>query len=88
MKAILILAGNYSVCNATKKIWLDACSESNIQLDTLELSDEAGENYAKELRLKSFPALIIDNKVIAVGHPDPQTAKSVLNTLVSKRMPS
>lgn len=84
MKAILILAGNYSACNITKQIWHDACSENNIKLDTLELSNEDGENYAKELRLKSFPALIIDEKVIAVGHPDLQTAKNILNTLPSK----
>lgn len=78
MKAILILAGPYSSCNATKIIWEEACMSKNMELKTYDLTQKEGQELSSELNIKSFPALIINNKVVAVGHPDEQSAKKVM----------
>lgn len=77
MDAILILAGPYSSCNETQRIWEKLCVDKGIKLTVFDLTNEDGKNLANKLNIKSFPALIIDNKVIAVGHPNEETAKNV-----------
>jgi glutaredoxin len=79
MKAILILAGPYSSCMATQEIWEDSCAEYNIELESFDLSNEAAQRYIEQFNLKSFPALIINNKVVAVGHPTNLTAIKLLS---------
>jgi len=81
MKAILILAGPYSSCSATELIWKEACKDKDITLTTFDSTHDVGLELSSELNVKSFPALIIDNKVIAVGHPDEKSAKKVISSI-------
>ncbi len=81
MKAILILAGPYSSCLATENIWRDNCSKNNIEFEMYDLTDNIGKEQAEKLNIKSFPALIVNNKVVAVGHPDEKTAEKLIQTL-------
>lgn len=81
MKLILILAGPYSSCMSTQQIWQDACLTHQIKLEIFNLEDEKGQAIAKQYALKSFPALIVDEKITAVGHPDKQTAEKIIADL-------
>lgn len=81
MKAVLILAGPYSSCVATQNIWQDSCSKHDIEFEIHDLTDNIGKELAEKLNIKSFPALIINKKVVAVGHPDEQTAEKLIQTL-------
>lgn len=81
MKAILILAGPYSSCSATELIWKEACKDKNITLTTFDSSQNEGLKLSTELKVKSFPALIINNKVIAVGHPDEKSAQKIISNI-------
>ena len=77
MKAILILAGSDSSNSATDLIWNEACNNKGITLTTLDSTHNDGQKLSSQLNVKSFPALIIDNKIVAVGHPDKQSAACV-----------
>jgi len=81
MKAILILAGPYSSCSATEFIWKEACKDRDITLTTLDSTLNEGQKLSVELNIKSFPALIINNKVVAVGHPDEKSAAKIISNL-------
>ncbi len=81
MEAILILAGPYSSCNATQIIWEEQCNNKNIELKIFDLTHKDGQELSSKLNIKSFPALVINNKVVAVGHPDKQTAQKVIQAL-------
>ncbi|MCW8901133.1 MAG: thioredoxin family protein [Gammaproteobacteria bacterium] len=83
MKAILILAGPYSSCAATKNIWQDICLKHNINFETHDLSESIGKKIAVKMSLKSFPALLINDKVVAVGHPSEQAAEKVIQAIVA-----
>ena len=78
MKAILILAGSDSSNSATELIWKEACKNRGITLTTLDSTHNDGQKLSSKLHVKSFPALIIDDKIIAVGHPDKQSAAGVI----------
>ena len=82
MKAILILAGAYSSCNATELIWKKICKDKGISLTAYNSTHDKGLELSSELNIKSFPALIIDNIVVAVGHPDERSAKKVIANIV------
>ena len=81
MKAILILAGPYSSCDSTKHIWQELCNKKNLELETHNLSETNGKDIAAKHNLKSFPALIVKDKVVAVGHPNNEVAIKVFNSL-------
>ncbi len=78
MKAILILAGSYSSCDATENIWKNICLKNNIEIEVYNLSNSQGKEIARKLNVKSFPVLIIDKKVVAVGHPDEKKAENLI----------
>lgn len=82
MKSILILAGRYSSCMSTQEIWQNACQKYNIELEIMDLEHDDGQVTAKQYDLKSFPALIVDEKITAVGHPDKQTAEKIIADLI------
>ena len=81
MKAILILAGPFSSCDSTKNIWQDLCKKNNLALETYDLSETIGKDIAAKHNVKSFPALIVMDKVVAVGHPTEDIANKVFDSL-------
>lgn len=82
MKAILILAGPYSSCDATKIVWQDICLKNNIEFEEHDLSDGIGKELASKHNIKSFPAFLVNDKVVAVGHPDESAAEKVIEALI------
>lgn len=80
MKAILILAGSYSSCKATELIWQEVCRTENIELETFDLTHKEGQELSSKLSVKSFPALIINDKIVAVGHPDKKDALKIIKS--------
>lgn len=81
MKLILVIAGRYSSCQVSKQIWQNECLKHNIEIDVLDLENENGQIFATQFNLKSFPALIMGKKIIAVGHPDTETAEKIITSL-------
>lgn len=85
MKLTLILAGSYTTCMSTKEIWQKACSHHHIDIEVFDLNDINGKQIAEQLNIKSFPALIVDEKVAAVGHPDKQAAERIISDLIKSQ---
>lgn len=84
MKLILILAGPYSSCISTQQIWQNACQKHHLELEAVDLEHDNGQAITKQYNIKSFPALIVDGKITAVGNPDKQTAEKIIASLVSE----
>jgi hypothetical protein len=82
MKAILILAGPYSSCNATEIIWKEACKTKNIEIEVFDLTQKEGQELSAKLSIKSFPALIFNNKIVAVGHPNEEDSLKVIKSII------
>lgn len=84
MKLTLILAGPYTSCTATRDIWSEVCHARKIEIEIFNLGEKEGENKASQYNLKTFPALIHDHTVIAVGHPSKEDAFEIITNLVLK----
>lgn len=82
MKATLILAGPYSSCIETKNIWQSLCLKNNIDFEMHDLTTSKAKEITEKMHIKSFPALIIDNNVVAVGHPNIENANKVIQEIL------
>lgn len=83
MKVQLVLAGPYSSCRETEKIWRSACSQQGLELEVLDLEHSEGESLSRNLNLTSYPALIVNNIIKAVGNPDQETANNLIRNIIS-----
>ena len=81
MKLQLVLAGPYQACIQTQQIWTEACQQHGFDLETTDLDSDIGKKLEQTLNIKSFPALIIDGQVKAVGHPDRDAAFKLIAKL-------
>jgi len=81
VKIHLLLAGSYHSCQQTRQVWQEACKQFGLKLISLELEEPEGETLAHELKVNSFPALIVDGKICAVGHPEKEFALDLLSKL-------
>ena len=83
MKLQLILAGTYSTCKDTQDVWKTVCEENQLSLETFDIEKPEGEKLAAQLDVKSFPALIVDGKIKAVGHPEIEKARSLIKSILA-----
>jgi len=67
---------------STQQIWQNACQKHHLELEAMDLEHGSGQAIAKQYDIKSFPALIVDGKITAVGHPDKQTAEKIIADLI------
>mgnify|MGYP000312309661 CR=1 FL=1 len=81
MKFQLILSDNCTACARTIKIWREGSELYKHEFEVLELGTQKGAELAKQHDLKVFPALLVDNKVISVGSPDKECAKTIVDKL-------
>ncbi|VAW68337.1 hypothetical protein MNBD_GAMMA09-3422 [hydrothermal vent metagenome] len=85
MKLQLVLAGPYQACIKTKQIWSDICQQHGLNLDITDIDSNTGKALEQSLNIKSFPALIVDQQVKAVGHPSEVAAEKLINNLTQKQ---
>ena len=82
MDLCLILDGNPASSNA-ESIWRDACQHSGNTLEVLKPDDPEYQTVLEQLKLNTFPALVQDNRVLAVGIPTAETARQLLMGLAA-----
>ena len=82
MKAILLLAGPYASCHATQLIWKNICDAHAVNLQSYDLTNAQGKTLSIKHNIKSFPALIVNNEIIAVGHPSEESAEKIMRALI------
>lgn len=82
MKLQLLIAGQLPTCLETRDIWLAACEQQGVRLEVIELDDAQGQDLIDKLAIKSFPVLLADGKVRAVGRPDPRRAADIIQQLI------
>ncbi len=79
----LLIIGQHPTCLEDKDSWQNVCNQNGLLLEIIELDDEQGQALIDKLELKSFPVLIADSKVKAVGRPDSQIAQDIICKLAS-----
>lgn len=60
------------------RIWREACEATNHTLEVLEFQQPDTRRLIERLQLNTFPALLQEERVVAVGNPTPESARRVL----------
>jgi hypothetical protein len=75
-----LILGEKTARNAMD-IWRNACTESNHSLEVLDPRLPATRELIAHLHLNTFPALILEDRVVAVGSPTPESARQLIREL-------
>ena len=86
MKLCLILDGNPASTEA-ESIWRDACQQNGHSLDVLKTDDPKYQTVLEQLKLNSFPALVLEERILAVGIPTAEAANKLLADLAATESP-
>lgn len=81
MNIQLIIKGQTKASQTSEYIWRTTCEKEGLSLQVSNSETEEGQSLVKRLALRTLPALIVDNKVIAVGQPDRTIAEKILRLL-------
>lgn len=84
MNIQLIIKGQTDTSQTTEYVWRTTCKERGLSLQVADSETEEGQSLVTKLALRTLPALIVDNKVIAVGQPDRAIAEKILHLLKEK----
>jgi hypothetical protein len=80
MNLYLILDTNPASHNA-EIIWRDACQDSGDTLEVINPDNTQYQALIEQFHLNTFPALIQNDRVLAVGIPTAESARKLLTEL-------
>ncbi|WP_308389840.1 thioredoxin family protein [Acidithiobacillus sp. AMEEHan] len=67
MKVQLLVSKWCPTCPQAEKIWQEAAQKRPMDLEILDVADKAGREVVSRLRIKTVPAVVIDNQLKTVG---------------------
>jgi limonene-1,2-epoxide hydrolase len=76
----LVEDSNHSAGRATA-VWQAACQALGLELEVLHLDAPTTRALCERLDLHSYPALLQGEQILAVGVPDPDTARRILSQI-------
>ncbi|MDH5190589.1 MAG: hypothetical protein OEW89_05005 [Gammaproteobacteria bacterium] len=79
---LIILESKIS-SEGARGVWQDVCQTRGLDLEVIDASGDEGRKLTESLTLSTFPALILDGKIKAIGIPDKQIAGKVLDDILS-----
>ncbi len=84
MKIQLIIMGRTEQSQATENIWRETCEAQGLSLQVADSETRQGQSLVEKLALRTLPALVVNDRVIAVGQPDKVSARKILQILDEK----
>ena len=87
MKVQLIISDHCHSCTRAIRLWEGLCQEMGLDFQCLDTAHSEGRRLADRHRLKTFPALLIDDQVKLVGLPSTQTARQLITTCLDGTQP-
>lgn len=67
MRVELLVSEWCVTCPAAEAVWRTVAAEKDVDYAVLDLAQPEGKRLARELRIRSIPALVIDGELKAVG---------------------
>ena len=83
MEIKLILSDVCPHCEEAEKIWRNLCENHAIEIHVIAQGQAEANQIISDKKIKSFPALIIDGEIRAVGHPTVETANQFFSEQLS-----
>ncbi|MGF1614385.1 MAG: thioredoxin family protein [Gammaproteobacteria bacterium] len=85
MKIQLLVTPDCVPCAKAETFWRQISEKQGLSLSVLDTRGGEGKQVARRLRLKTFPALLINGALVAVGVQSPEDAATLLRATDSQR---
>ncbi|MDH3948508.1 MAG: hypothetical protein OEU74_06065 [Gammaproteobacteria bacterium] len=82
---LCLILGTKPASQDAEIIWRDACQNSGVTLEVVNPDNTQYQTLVEQLQLNTFPALIQNDRVLAIGIPTPESAKKLLTELAADR---
>lgn len=87
MKVQLLVSESCIPCGQAEKIWRQVADERALDFSVVDLATPEGKALAERLRLKTIPALVIDDVLIAIGVQSPDEARALVTRSPQRKRP-
>ena len=84
MSTLRLILPDTDAPGQARRVWQTACDEAGFRLEIHAAGDPVVRDITGELGLNTYPALLLDDRIIAVGTPDPDSARRILERLATK----
>ena len=84
MKTLRLILPDTDDPGQARSVWQTACNEAGFTLEIHAASDPGIRDITRELGLNTYPALLLADQIIAVGTPDPASARQILERLAKE----
>ena len=78
MKVQLLVSESCPPCDQAESVWRVVASEHNLEFSVLNLAEPEGQQLANRLHLKTIPALVVNDVLVAIGVQSPEEAHALV----------
>jgi len=75
----VLLNDHCESCQSAVDIWSEVCQARHIECQVLDLDSKEGRQLAEQMQLATFPAIVIDGRLRAIGASSRAEAERLLS---------
>lgn len=80
MKVQLLISESCVPCSQAVKVWRQVAEERALDFSVVNLSDPEGRCLADKLDLRTIPAVVIDDLLVAIGVQSLEEARALISS--------
>ena len=78
MRVRLVVSDDCAPCRVAETIWRSACAKRGMTLEVVDLGSAAGAAISKSFEIRTLPAVLIDDDLVAVGVQNPSQVDAMI----------
>ncbi len=78
MKIQLLVATWSPSCRRAQQVWRQLAQDHGLELSVVDVDEPAGQSLMQRLQLNTIPALLIDERLVAVGVQSQEEAEKIV----------
>lgn len=87
MKVQLVVSDSCAPCDQAEAVWRVVAAERELDFTVVNLTDPEGQWIVKRWRLRTVPALVIDDRLVAIGVQSPVEARALVARAPQRKYP-
>ena len=80
MKVQLLVSESCVPCHQAEKVWRQVAAERGLDFSVVSLDQPEGRSLATRLQLKTIPALLVDEVLVAIGVQSLDEARALISS--------
>jgi len=87
MKVQLVVSDSCAPCDQAEAVWRMVAAECEMDFAVVHLDSPEGQWIVNRWRLRTVPALVIDDKLVAIGVQSPVEARALVARAPPRKYP-